>query len=372
MLLILGNLERLIDHHHSQASQTSRPFASLSFEKRQAQVCDSAFLQTQRRSVETLTKPLTFADFQQDRACYNRAHNNNWAVVDAHLHPRPFGGQPVPFTDLLGRMRRAGILFTTLYGLGQRLPVNSECTYYLNCPGTSVTPSLKNDFFNAQSVLDSGHSLESPQGPHIVLSMSFFDLHQPQGALEKMKLLQREFPGVFRWVGEINLVKQALWANHQGLPVELKSISEWEPFMSEFRRQKLPLALHSDLGNDKDGLEFLPLMDRVLETYPENEIIWVHMAGISKQLKPHVAKASLLQRPVTIEAHISMIEERLEKYPKLMIDLSWDILYDQLYALRADRMPYVQLLNRFPSRFLSGSDHVASVEKTEDVYRSLA
>ena len=166
----------------------------------------------------------------------------------------------------MGRLRRAGILFTTLYGIGQRLPIDSSCTYYLNCPGTKVMPSLKNDFFNAQSVLDSAADLADPSGPHIALSMSFIDLHDPAGNLEKMQLLQNEFPGMFKWVGEINLVKQALWPNQQGLPVEPDTIPTWKPFMDEFLRQDIPLALHCDLGNNENGTQFLPLMDKVLKT----------------------------------------------------------------------------------------------------------
>ncbi|CAK9038814.1 Diatom spindle kinesin-1, partial [Durusdinium trenchii] len=331
-------------------------------------------LQRQQQSFEAGVNeaaPLTLEDFQKQNACYDRASSDNWAVVDAHLHPRPFGGPPVAFTDLIGRMRRAGILFATLYGIGQRLPINSTCTYYLDCPGTKITPSLKNDFFNAQSVLDNAADLADPVGPHITLSMSFVDLHEPTANLEKIKLMQSEFPGMFKWVGEINLVKQALWPNSQGLPVRQESIKDWKPFMDEFRRQGLPLALHSDLGNEKNGEQFLPLMDKVLETYPDNKIIWVHMAGLSKQLNPQLASSlALLQRPVTIEDHVSMIEERLNKHPKLSIDLSWDILYDELYSSKSEERPYVNLINKYPSRFLSGSDHVASADKIEETYRN--
>lgn len=310
---------------------------------------------------------LTLQDFQQNsNACYDRSVGNGWAVVDAHFHARPFGGPPVPFTDLLGWLRRAGILFTTLYGIGQRLPIDSECTYYLDCPGTKVVPSLKNDFFNAQSVLDNAEDLAAdPYGPHISLSMSFLDLHEPNLNVPNITLLQKEFPGMFNWAGEINLVKQALWKNLQGLPVELESIKEWESFMAEFRRQDIPMALHADLGDDKDGLKFLPLMDEVLRLYPANKIIWVHMAGISKQLNPQLA---LLQQPVTIQSHVKLIEERLQKYPKLFIDLSWDVLYDELYASPTEESQYVRLINKYPRRFISGSDHLASASKTESIY----
>eukprot|EP00438_Fugacium_kawagutii_P033314 Skav219643 [mRNA] locus=scaffold628:310957:311973:- [translate_table: standard] len=323
--------------------------------------------------------PLTLADFRHGSRCYDRETNNNWAVVDAHFHPRPFGGRPVPFTDLMGHLRRAGILFVTLCGIGQRLPIDSSCTYYKDCPGTNITTSLKNDFFNAQSILDNAEFLndKSGAGPRITLSMSFLDLNDPDGNLPKMRLLQREFPNMFKWVGEINLVKQALWPNNQGLPVDPITIERWKPFMDEFRRQGLPLALHHDVGNDQNGFEFLPLMDKVLETYPQNTIIWVHLGGISKELNPHLASSSLLQTdqklkapPVTIEAHVAMIEERLNKYPKLIIDLSWDILYDEIYKVEAQKKLYVDLINKYPNRFISGSDHLASQDKTEDMYRA--
>ena len=303
-------------------------------------------------------------DFKQGSStCFDRNTSDQWAVVDAHLHARPFGGPPVPFHELMDRLRRAGILFTTLYGIGQRLPIDSNCTYYLDCPGTPVKPSLKNDFFNAQTVLDSSELLEA--GPVVTLSMSFFDLQKPETILPNMALLQREFPGMFTWVGEINLVKQALWNNSQGKPVPIESILRWAEFMAELRRQDIPMAIHMDLGNEKNGRQFLPLMDKVLETYPDNKIIWVHMAGLSKQLNP---KLALLQLPVTIQNHVKVIQDRLEKYPNLFIDLSWDVLYDNIYHDDAEEQPYIALINNYPTRFLSGSDHVAAASKTEAGY----
>ena len=245
----------------------------------------------------------------------------------------------MPFEQLIERLQRAGVLFANLYGIGQRLPISSNCTYYLDCPGTPIKPSLKNDFFNAQSILDNNATLStSPVGPVLVPSMSFIDLHADAAQnLKKMKLLQQEFPGMFRWVGEINVVKQALWENNQGLPVQLHSIQAWAPLMDELREQDIPMALHSDLGNQAQGLEFLDLMDEILRRYPDNKIIWVHMAGLSKQLDPKLALIQLpMAAPLTIQRHVQLIKDRLEGYPNLYIDLSWDVLYDEIYDNSAE------------------------------------
>ena len=216
---------------------------------------------------------------------------------------------------------------------------------------------------NAQTLLDSTDILE--ESPIVTLSMSFFDLHHPETILPNMKLLQNEFPGMFRWAGEINLVKQALWKNDQGKPVPIDSIPKWAPFMKELQNQDIPMAIHMDLGNDVDGLKFLPLMDKVLSTYPDNKIIWVHLAGLSKELAP---KLALLQAPVSIQDHVKVIQKRLDKYPNLFIDLSWDVLFDNIYQDKAEEKPYIDLINTYPTRFLSGSDHVAAESKTEATY----
>ena len=54
------------------------------------------------------------------------------------------------------------------------LPVTSSCTYSLDCPGTLVTPTLKNDFVNAADYVT-----QTQAGTHLTLAMTFPDLSQP-------------------------------------------------------------------------------------------------------------------------------------------------------------------------------------------------
>jgi hypothetical protein len=162
----------------------------------------------------------------------------------------------------MGYLRNSGVLFANLYGIGQRLPVNSPCTYYLNCPGVPAFPSLKSDFSNAQNSLD----LE-PTGMKLVLSMTFPDLSRPEEVLPAMALLEKEYPGMFRWMGEVNLSKQALFNNgHEAVSIE--KIAAWKPFMEELRNRNIPIAIHSDLGNNKNSLQYLPLMRRCCVSIP--------------------------------------------------------------------------------------------------------
>ena len=100
--------------------------------------------------------------------CFDRQSQPYTAVVDSHLHFRPFGGAPIPFEHMLDILRSNGVLFANMYGIGQSLPINGPCEYYLDCIGTPATPSLKNDFANAQSLMD-----HKPKDIHLTLSMTF-------------------------------------------------------------------------------------------------------------------------------------------------------------------------------------------------------
>ncbi len=212
-----------------------------------------------------------------DAPCYDRSVQPQTSVVDTHVHFRPFGGPAIPFEEVVQYFEQTGVLFANVYGIGQTLPAGSTCTYYLDCPGTPVTPSLKNDFVNAANYLT-----QAPANIHLTLSMTFPDLAAPESILPGIELLDAEYPGLFRWMGEVNLVKQALFDNGRA-PVSRAAIDAWAPFMEVLRERGIPLAVHSDLGDDDNPLRYLPLMEEVLRRYPDNALVWVHM-GLSREL----------------------------------------------------------------------------------------
>jgi len=287
--------------------------------------------------------------------------------VDSHFHERPFGGEPVPAEEVIQWQQRAGVLFTTIYGIGQRLPINSNCTYYLDCPGTPISSSMKNDFDDATTYLDMEEDFSNNKGPVETLSMSFPDLHRPSGIPERIQLLDLEYPGLFRWMGEVNVVKQALFNNSAGSPVPLDTVKDWTPFMEILRNRGIPIAFHSDIGNDEEPEKYLPIMDRILELYPDNKVVWLHLGGLSKQLTP--LPPALLTVPMYADQHAQILRERLQRHPNLMIDLAWDVLYYCCYEDPSKRAIYDKLIDEFPTRFIPGTDFVAAEGKKEEEYR---
>jgi hypothetical protein len=98
-------------------------------------------------------------------------------------------------------------------------------------------------------------------------------------------------------------------------------------------------------------------MDEVLRRYPNNRIVWMHL-GLSKELTS-----------VDPRDHIQLLESYLRRYQNLSYDISWRVLYDQVFKDPAKRDLYVAFMNRWPNRFIPGTDFVAAAGKTEQVYR---
>ena len=287
-----------------------------------------------------------------DARCYDRSVQPQTAVVDTHLHFRPFGGPAIPFEEVVGYLRATGVLFANVYGIGQTLPASSSCTYYLDCPGTPVTPSFDNDLANAANV-----AAQAPAGLHLTLAMTFPDLSDPDSILEGMAHLDAEHPGAFQWMGEVNLVKQALFANgHE--PVPPAAIEEWAGFMEVLRARDIPLAIHADLGDDDEPTRYLPLMEEVLRRYPDNAVVWVHM-GLSRELTAMDAAR-----------HVALVSSLLDRHPNLMLDIAWRVLDDAYFSTPEGRAVYVPFLNAYSERILPGTDFLASREKDMEVYRT--
>lgn len=282
--------------------------------------------------------------------CYDRAEEPSTFVVDTHVHFQPFGGEAIPFDEMLEFFQAEEIYFINAYGIGQKLPAKSSCTYYLDCPGTTVTPSITNDFVNASNLAK--HLPGSmPENVNITLSMSFTNLAEPESVVPQIRLLDREFPGMFGWMGEINVIKQAIFPNGH-FPTPREEIEKWSDFMRVLEERSIPVSLHSDLGNDDEPTKYLEIMPEILARYPGNIIVWHHL-GLSRELSR-----------MDPERHSTILKTLLDEHPNLYLDISWSVLYDNYFRHPKKRSFYVRLFDEYSTRILPGTDFVASANKT--------
>ena len=296
---------------------------------------------------------LTLNDYKKYTAIV-RNKIANTCINDSHLHARAFGGESLDFLTTINFLKKNGVLMCIIKGIGQKLEPKSRCNYYLDCPHTTVKPSIINDIINGSNYYKYFDNFTNDI--IVILSMSFVDLHKPEHIPSTIKLLDYEFPNLFKCVGEVNLCKQALHGNNI-TPVPKKTIPKWAEFMKILVQKDIPISIHCDIGNNKNNLKYIDLFEYVCDLYPNNKIIWCHM-GMSKQLTNMPANK-----------HIKLLETFLNKYPLLYIDISWRVLYDNIFKYDKNINVYVNFMNKYYNRILPGTDFVGSIDKNYRVYK---
>ena len=63
--------------------------------------------------------------------------------------------------------------------------------------------------------------------------------------------------------------------------------------------------------------------------------------------------------------HIRIMKEALDKSSNLMLDISWDVLYNAYHEYGAQ---FLAFFNEYPDRILPGTDFVAAANKSPDQY----
>ncbi|WP_371928432.1 amidohydrolase family protein [Pseudomonas sp. BGI-2] len=124
----------------------------------------------------------------------------------------------------------------------------------------------------------------------------------------------------------------------------------------------LSVMLHSNITSkrEKNPL-YLSEIEEPLRNHPHTRFIWAH-AGTSAEVHRHQTQLDFLLPTLT---------RMLEAYPNLFIDLSWSMLTP--YLLDAQGKPseaWLKLVERFPDRFMLGSDVVGRFNKLGKEMRS--
>lgn len=112
----------------------------------------------------------------------------------------------------------------------------------------------------------------------------------------------------------------------------------------------LPVLLHSNITSkrEKNPL-YLAEVEEPLRNHPHTRFIWAH-AGTSLEVHRHQTQLDFLLPTLT---------RLLEAYPNLYIDLSWSVLRPYLLDEQGVPRPeWVKLVERFPERFMLGTDVV--------------
>lgn len=172
-----------------------------------------------------------------------------------------------------------------------------------------------------------------------------------KNADEHVRRLLEMYPGMWQGIGEIFTRHDDLTALTQSDTPRANSEALQRIYYLAAEHD-LPVMIHSNITSKRERNPlYLVELEEALRAHPQVRFIWAH-AGTSMEIHRHQDKLEFL---------FDELERMLGLYPHLYIDLSWTML--EPYLLDKDGKPdprWVQLVERYPDRFMIGSDVVGS------------
>ncbi len=181
-------------------------------------------------------------------------------------------------------------------------------------------------------------------------------------AVDHIKRVLKVFPGVFTGIGEFTIHKEFVSAKIAGDTASLTdpALDRIFDFCAE---SGLLILIHNDVDVPfaKQGAEpvYLDQMKALLRRHPNAAVIWAHV-GLGRVVHPVQPPASegTAERPANqLEIVAAMLEDPTLAH--LSFDISWDEVAKYVVATPETIRRTAEVLNRYPDRFLFGTDEVA-------------
>jgi len=278
---------------------------------------------------------------------------------DSHFHLTNYIQQGIDVRTFLqimsNRVRRS-----TLFGIPLQQQwsfANSESfapTYYLQ----SDAPLYYYSFTDAY-IATAYRSLSADERARFDPMITGFNPADMYGVDHIRRVLQT-FPGVFSGIGEFTIHKEFVSAKIAGETASLANpaLDRILDFAAEVG---LVVLIHNDIdvpfGTQGAEPVYLSQMKALLARHPNATIVWAH-TGLGRVVQPVSVSAGAAVRSSN---HIGIVEGILTD-PALRhvdFDISWDEVAKYAVATPDTISRMAALLDRFPDRFLFGTDTVA-------------
>src|SRR3954447_17824492 len=282
----------------------------------------------------------------------SRAQTGGYQFNDSHFHLTNYiqeGTNIHEFLNIMGaRVGRVALFGIPLQQQwSYRVDADNGPTYYLN----SDAPLYYYSFTDA-AIAMAYKSLTREEQARFDPMITGFNPTDMYAADHIRRVLQT-FPGVFTGIGEFTIHKEFVAGRIAGGTASLQdpALDRILDFAAE---AGLVVLIHNDMDVPfaKEGSEpaYLEQAKAVFRRHPGATIVWAHtgMGRIVRPIKDHAA-------------HIDDIL-RDSQYSHVNFDLSWDEVAKYIVSSPEAVKIAATLINRYPDRFLFGTDEVAPAD----------
>jgi hypothetical protein len=278
---------------------------------------------------------------------------------DSHFHLTNYiqqGLDPHQFLQIMGtRVARS-----TLFGI----PLQQQWSY-ANSGDFAPTYYLQSDAplyyysFTDACIASMYRSLSKEDQARFDPMITGFNPADMYGVDHIRRVLQM-FPGVFSGIGEFTIHKEFVSAKVSGETASLTNPA-LDRILDFAADAGLVVLIHNDIdmpfARQNAQPVYLAQMKALVERHPKTTIIWAHM-GLGRVVHPVQASAEAAQRtPNQLEIIEAMLTDPALAH--VSFDISWDEVAKYAMATPETIARVAAMLNRYPDRFLFGTDAVA-------------
>lgn len=290
--------------------------------------------------------PLISANAQSNARA---AQPNDYLFNDSHFHLTNYIQEGTDIHEFLKIMgSKAGRV--ALFGIplqqqwSYRVDAARAPTYYLN----SDAPLYYYSFTDAW-IATAYKSLSKDEQARFDPMITGFNPTDMYAADHVRRVLQA-FPGVFSGIGEFSIHKEFVSAKISGEVASLQdqALNRLLDFAAEVG---LVVLIHNDIDTPfaKEGSRpaYLDQIKALFKRHPKTTIIWAHI-GVGRVIRPAHEQGAII--------------EQIIKDPELRhvhFDISWGEVAKFVVATPASTRNTADMINRYPDRFLFGTDEVA-------------
>lgn len=169
-------------------------------------------------------------------------------------------------------------------------------------------------------------------------------------AADHVRRVLEAFPGVFSGIGEFSIHKEFVFAKISGEVASLQdpALDRLLNFAAEVG---LVVLIHNDLDTPfaKEGAPpaYYEQIKAVFKRHPKATFIWAHI-GMGRIIRPVKAQGALIEQILKDPA-----------FSHVYFDISWSEVAKYAVATPESTKTVADVINRYPDRFLFGTDEVA-------------
>jgi len=288
----------------------------------------------------------------------------NYLYHDSHVHLTSYVQEGTDIHDYL-KIMGDKVGRSLLFGLplqqkwshlnsGDRAP-----TYYLH----SDAPLYYYSFNDAMIAYEYGklNDKEKERFDPMITGFNPTDMY----AVAHIKRVLKMYPNTFVGLGEFSIHKEFVSSKISGEAASLEN-EALDKILDFAAEAGLVVLLHNDIdipfGEKSPMPVYAKQMHDLLMEHQDTTVIWAH-TGLGRIVLPHT-RSNVHQHGEHEDRHPSHIEilEYALKEPKLNhlhYDISWDQVAKYIIATPETLKRGADLINKYPDRFLFGTDHVA-------------